>query len=437
MALQHGHRPHHDPTPPTTPLTIPITSTSPLPRPRRPPHRPRWWASRRAGVAAFLVLILAVSPVGYSYVGALTASGTDSVAVRTVSWLRDYGAGPAVNVAENWWYARNRPHGTTPDPASLPAPPSTSVAASTTAATGSRPPVLPVATGSPLPGEGVWTPTPAAVVPPDPGAPALATTFFRPEPQAPSVVVGVAWINQNQVRTHLVAGTTDPTPGGAADGRGGRIPPDLRAGLLAAFNSGFKLKDAEGGYAIRGRPVIPLRDGAASLSIDTSGRVDIGQWGRDLGPTPGTDTVRQNLTLIVDRAAPVPGLDANTDHRWGSTRNQLQYTWRSGLGVDTAGNLVYVAGDQLTLADLARALTAAGAVRGMELDIHPQHVTFLRYPSGARSTADGTRLLPGMYASPHQFLAPDPRDFLAVTTPAVPTRTTTAPAVPTRTTTAP
>lgn len=236
------------------------------------------------------------------------------------------------------------------------------------------------------------------------------------------MVVGVAWIDQNQVRTHLIAGTTDPTPGGAADGRGGRIPPDLRAGLLAAFNSGFKLEDAEGGYVIRGRPVIPLRDGAASLSIDTVGRVDIGQWGRDLGPTPGTDTVRQNLTLIVDRAAPVPGLDANTDHRWGSTRNQLQYTWRSGLGVDTAGNLVYVAGDQLTLADLARALTAAGAVRGMELAIHPQHVTFRRYPSGPRSTTAGTRLLPGMSASPHQFLAPDPRDFLAVTTPAVPTR---------------
>jgi hypothetical protein len=41
------------------------------------------------------------------------------------------------------------------------------------------------------------------------------------------------------------------------------------------------------------------------------------------------------------------------------------YTWRSGLGVDAAGNLVYVGGSGLNLVTLANALVQAGAVRGL------------------------------------------------------------------------
>ena len=149
---------------------------------------------------------------------------------------------------------------------------------------------------------------------------------------------------------------------------------------------------------------------------------------------PRVAAVRQNLTLIVDHAHPVPGLAYNRSSAWGSAKNQLQYTWRSALGTDPAGNLVYVAGNQLNLADLARALTDAGAVRGMELDIHPNMVTFTSYrPTPGTGLAGsglaGTKLLPAMSSSTRRYLSPDQRDFLAVTlhpTPAGPT----APAAP-------
>ena len=98
--------------------------------------------------------------------------------------------------------------------------------------------------------------------------------------------------------------------------------------------------------------------------------------------------VRQNLHLIVDKGRPV---DALADNNWGTTKNQVQYTWRSGLGVDAAGSLVYVAGANLNLVTLADALIQAGAVRGMQLDIHNEMVAFLSYPCGAAHVGGRSR----------------------------------------------
>jgi hypothetical protein len=118
--------------------------------------------------------------------------------------------------------------------------------------------------------------------------------------------------------------------------------------------------------------------------------------------------------LIDDAAAPVPGLDTNANGTWGSSHNQLQYTWRSGLGVDAAGDLVYVAADQITLADLARAMVGAGIVRGMQLDIHRQQVGLLTYGPGDAVRGAGHRLLPAMSVPADRWLHTDQRDFLAV-----------------------
>ncbi|WP_353374168.1 hypothetical protein [Mycobacterium sp.] len=80
--------------------------------------------------------------------------------------------------------------------------------------------------------------------------------------------------------------------------------------------------------------------GKASAVIDASGHLTVGQWGRDVQMGPHVLAVRQNLALIVDHGRPVSGLDRNTDHRWGNTRNQLQYTWRSAMGVTSSGDIV-------------------------------------------------------------------------------------------------
>ena len=60
--------------------------------------------------------------------------------------------------------------------------------------------------------------------------------------------------------------------------------------------------------------------------------------------SPSVVAVRQNLDLIVDNGPPVPGLDANDNHRWGATLGGRVQVWRSGLGVTADGALVYVGG---------------------------------------------------------------------------------------------
>ncbi|WP_433038360.1 hypothetical protein [Actinomycetospora sp. CA-053990] len=383
--------------------TAPNRPSPEPPGPHRRPRRP----SRLVIVATVLALLLV--PVEFSYGRALAAPGSAPVSVRTVEWLRDHGAGPVVDLVEYWVYSRNRPTGAAPDPASLPR------VASSAGATGVLPTPLPVTASGALPGEAQWVPSAQVVGADHP----LYTGYFRPDPTAPSVIAGVAWMNRSLISSHLIAGTIEPVPPGTAapaDEAGGQVPTSLRPDLLATFNSGFRLKDARGGYAVNGREIRPLVDGAASLVIDTSGRITIGQWGRDVRSGPDVAAVRQNLALVVDGGAPVPGLDANRTSAWGTSRNQLQYTWRSGLGLDAGGNLVYVAADQISLSGLAQAMTAAGIVRGMQLDIHSQTVGFLKYrPGQAASSGRGSRLLPGMHAGPVRYLEPDQRDFLAVT----------------------
>ncbi len=356
-----------------------------------------------------MVLVLLV-PVGWSYGHALTYPGSASASVRTVDWLRSHGGAGVVNATEVWWYSRQEPpHLGTPSGV-LPPAPSTAQTATMDAAAHTGPaPTLTPGVAPALPGEALWVPGPADAR----GRPATATTWFRPDPAHPTLVAGALWIDTAAADLHLVAGTKEPGagpwPGGA------RIAPGDRADTVAAFNSGFLRRDSGGGFYQDGKTAGRLEPGLASVAVDRSGGVAIGSWGRDLTLSATTVEVRQNLHLIVDRGRPVAGLVDNADRLWGSRKSQLQWTWRSGLGIDAQGDLVYVAGDHFALSTLADALTQAGAVRGMQLDIHTQMVTanLLRLGPGD-SRAAPAQLLPTMTQPATRYLAPDQRDFFTV-----------------------
>jgi hypothetical protein len=367
---------------------------------------------RRLALGLAVVLPLAVLSVpATSYVTALTAPGSSDWPTTSAEWVRDHGGGPLVDTVENWWYAHNRPTGAAPAPETLPtgaAPPAPP--APSGPAPAAHPPTLPLPAGrTPLPHEAEWVPNR------DGGAtPAHFSAYFRPDATVPSQIVGVAWMNQDLAGTHLFAGTEEPVAGTTP--AAAQVPHDLRNRLVAVFNSGWKMADSRGGFYTVGKSLVPLQDGAASLVIDNSGRVTIGRWNRDVRLGRGVAAVRQNLDLVVDNGRPVDGLADNAAGAWGSPRNQFQYTWRSGLGTDRSGNLIYVAGDQLTLAALADAMTAAGVQRGMELDIHPKTVTFnIIRPTPSGTGLDATKLLPAMVKPANRYLTPDHRDFLAVT----------------------
>jgi hypothetical protein len=220
-------------------------------------------------------------------------------------------------------------------------------------------------------------------------------------------VVGVARMDLRRARISLFGGGVDP-----GQGNDGQVPVAQRAGLLAAFNGGFLLRQSHGGLFLRGRAYKPLIRGAASVAVRRDGTATVGMWDRDITMTRDVVAVRQNLTLLVDRSAPIPGLVANNT-LFGATIGHRAAVSRSGLCNASDGALVYAAGRDLTAADLAGVMVAAGCVRGMELDINPQFVVFIAYRH-VGATLAGTRLVPSMHYGQERFLNPQSRDFFAV-----------------------
>jgi hypothetical protein len=189
------------------------------------------------------------------------------------------------------------------------------------------------------------------------------------------------------------------------------VPQGLRSRLLATFNSGFKLSDSGGGFAFAGQTVAPLKDGLATLIGYQDGRVDIESWSAGPAAPGNVSYARQNLPLIVSGGRPNPNLSDGPE--WGLTLGNAVRVWRSGLGIDAHGNLIYAAANDQTVGSLAQILIHAGAVRAMQLDINSYWVTFISYasPFAGRPTS----LLPTMTRGPHRYLSPDDRDFFAVT----------------------
>jgi hypothetical protein len=323
--------------------------------------------------------------------------------VRTSDWLRDHGFESAVDQAEQWWYTHHPPTGSRPPRSDLPVLLRT--------AGGGVGPAIRTTQRHPMRGEGAWVPVPGLATPPG----SVQETFVRPDRRAPSVSANVVRFDQQATKLVLVPGLGEP--GGRNWAWGSGIPRPQRPAVIAAFNAGFKFRQTRGGFYSEGHHAVrPLARGLASIVIRRDGTADVAKWGRDATLTSDVVSVRQNLDLIVDHGHPVSRLRNDTGLRWGSARSQFQYTWRSAIGVDAAGRLIYLAGSDMTLMQLADAMSMAGAVRAMQLDIHDGVVTFNWFHRDATgSGVTGSKLMPSMQRSSTRFLAPDWRDFLAVT----------------------
>ncbi|WP_171788988.1 hypothetical protein [Acidimicrobium ferrooxidans] len=255
-------------------------------------------------------------------------------------------------------------------------------------------------TGAPV----TWTPAGAV----GSGGAVVFTSEVAPSPGA--APVGVAWIDQAHAVVQLFAGTTQP---GGSFRYQGMVPPSLVTNLVAAFEGGFQFAVSNGGFEQDGVVGAPLVEGAASLVELTNGRVEIGAWGSEVGPSPAVSAVRQNLTLLVDHGAVLPTASENPLVTWGYSLGNLLATWRSGLGITSHGNLVWVGGPGLSPATLGSMLVWAGAVRGMQLDINPYWVSFATFAEGPNGLV-ATNLLPSMAQAPTHYLVPFWRDFVAV-----------------------
>jgi hypothetical protein len=320
-------------------------------------------------------------------------------------------------------------------PAASPASgPATSAAPRKAAARPTAPALVSLASpGSPLPspaalvpfaadrgrGAGAWT---SAGRPVSGGPAVYETTLIPPGGTQPA---GIAWMDTGLLSARLYSGSA--SPGGGPYRYTAPVLPAQARTLVTAFNGGFKMHDAHGGYYTEGRMIDPLRPGAASLVIYTDGTIDLGAWGSDVTMTPQVASVRQNLApLVAGGRSTVRAASANWQ-QWGSTCAAtscghgipgVEHQWRSGLGIAADGALIYAAGPDLDPLQLAQLLVRARAVRGMELDINPTWPVFATYdppPGAPAAPSNGRKLLSSTTPGPATFFeASWARDFVTM-----------------------
>lgn len=379
---------------------------------KRPEHR-------TVLISVAIVLALFLGSLTWSIGSVLSAPGTDTVAARLAEWGRDHGLGFVVTAAENVQYWLNppkiggKPTGTelkdlnaqTARPQSTPTsqpqntlPPQPQIAV--------HDPLEPLVTPK-LAGEGVFK---TVVKVRD--QPAIQIAYLRPDDQHTSYLTGVAWMSGSLLEFVQHPGFSDP---GHMDlwSQPAMIPTSQRGGLAATFNGGFKIKNSRGGFYADGHTAGTLTKGAASLVVYSDGHSDVISWP---GTNPGTDivSVRQNLTLLINKGVIASNLDKNVLANWGWTLKNSYFVWRTGIGVTTSGDFVFVAGNALSIQSLANLLQRAGAVRAMELDINAEWISYMWYTPGATAQTPIPNKLLDFARPADRYFKPTSRDFFAV-----------------------
>ena len=251
-----------------------------------------------------------------------------------------------------------------------------------------------------------------------PGGSPVRVAWYRSDPANPGTRAWVGWIDPTRIQLGLYPGQLNPPPAPGLPQGPTMVPPSQRSRLLAAFNSGFYLTTPYGsqpggvseGFALNGKVYSPMQKGLATFVAYKDGRIDILPWSG--GPSPGAGVVfaRQNLAMMVNqgKASPLVG----DEGLWGEKYHSEPLVWRTGIGIDARGNLLYAAAPYQTPASIAQILVHAGAVRAMQLDINGEWPLFVTYPQPGGGAPRMT--FPNLNQFPTVFTTPGKKDFFAV-----------------------
>lgn len=226
---------------------------------------------------------------------------------------------------------------------------------------------------------------------------------------------GVTLVRMDQRLVHLALHAGSADPGGTGWRYGDVVAGREIHRLIFGFNGGFKFVTGAGGFESYGRVAVPPEAGLGSIVTYRSGRTQIGAWGQGV-PAPGQPvaSVRQNLHLLIDHGRPDGSVTTCGTGCWGATIGGADAVARSGLGILGNGQLLWAAGEGLTVGQFADAMAAAGVQRGVQLDINPDWVAGYLYIHHRRAGPTPVPVVPGQYGIAGQLLAPYSRDFFTV-----------------------
>jgi hypothetical protein len=265
-----------------------------------------------------------------------------------------------------------------------------------------------------LPGEGGFHPSVGWVG----GGSPVQLAWYRSDPSNPAVRATIAWIDPTRTQLALYPGSLNPPAAPGLPQGPTMVPPSARSRLLATFNSGFYLTTPYGsqpgsvaeGFAVNGKVYSPMLKGLATFVAHADGRVDVVPWTGGSSPGPDVVFARQNLPMMVAHGRPSPLVSDMTV--WGERYRSEPLVWRTAVGVDAKGHLIYVAAPDQTPASLAAILVHVGCVRAMELDINGEWPLFISYEH--RGGGAPRFAFPNLNQVPTRFTTPGEKDFFAV-----------------------
>ena len=355
---------------------------------------------RRTLLAAVCVPVVAVTVS----VGGYVSRSQESLSATLATWARDHGLGGVVDELEQLRYGSPPSAGPASELGIVESGSSvsTQLPTATTTTTVPLPPPLEPRVTPALKKEGVWEV--ARVVD---GRPAIWVSGIRPLKSSPSVTATYALVDQDL--TYAAMWNGPEIPGKSGFSRYKAVSPDLHPYLLAAFNGGFRKEHTQGGYLTEGREVWKMDSRAATLGIDTEGRIHIGLLGAGVELSEMV-SVRQNVRLLVKESKSVVG---GKLYGYGSSHDRNLYIVRSAVCEREDGKFLFAVVGPVDAEQLAVALVRAGCVTAMQLDVNAAWPKFSIYDPA--TPEPHTRWIDKRITGPSDmFLRSAPKDFFAL-----------------------
>lgn len=258
-----------------------------------------------------------------------------------------------------------------------------------------------------LPDEGIWHNIALKIFP---NKEVMAYTFVRPDSTRSFAIVSIVKIDTSSLTLGSVAGIYEP--GGKVGKHGpGRVPTNIiqSGGLVAAFDGGFQYRDGAYGMIVGKAIYLPLKNGLGTVVGYNDGSIKIFDYnGQDLGSN--ASFVRQNGPMLIENGN-ITVTNPDSQQVWGRVVGAGTYTWRSGIGMTQDGELLFAAGNNLSPQTLAQALSVAGAVNAIQLDINPHWVRFNIFNSIGSGQYNSAPLNKDMADGSKEYLNGYQKDF--------------------------
>jgi hypothetical protein len=275
------------------------------------------------------------------------------------------------------------------------------------------------------PGDGQWVALPeSASLEPTPipsAAPVrMYKTLLHPDMERSYAELFLVALDLRHVRLYLVPGTGEPqatAPEALDMQRPGLIPDEHQAGVLAAFNGGFKTEHGHYGMSVNGVTIVPPVETACTIAYYKDFSLRIGSWPKLKDDVDDMAFWRQTPSCMVEDRKLHPRMAEGFVSRWGSTLDGETVIRRSAVGIDSSGQTLFVGiSNHTTAPAIATGMRHAGATTVAQLDVNfsfPKFVTFQKARLSKLRMA--VPIAEGFEYSEHEYLRkPSYRDFFYV-----------------------